>query len=294
MNVVTEQNMINIKNKMTEIRRNRKGALFQNYYNNCESDHEIFTVYGKNTVVFWNNDDGVIRGYFYSSEQEELKDLLGMLPSGCVVDYLTKTKDDFLDFMEEAGLHLLHEMHRMSSAGMTEEDKKIVEENKLLMREVLYKPQNVRAASMEDMEVIYEKLYEIFDPRESHLPTKSELKGYIEKQWCSVYFEDGKLAGFHMFTVDKGAFYGYQIWNGTGPEGYWSLNTYSDYLYGKYLKENNIISAVNKTKPNYCWVNVKNRKSKRLVEFWGQKFDGLYDFVFEKLDSCEKKLAVQE
>lgn len=295
MNVVTEQNMINIKNKMTEIRRNKKGVLYQNYYNNCESDHEIFTVYGQNTVVFWNNDDGVIRGYFYSSEQEELKDLLGMLPSGCVVDYLTKTKDDFLDFMKGAGLQLLHEMHRMSSACLTEEEKRQNEENKLIMNEVLYKPENVRAAAREDVDVIYEKLYEVFDPRESHLPTKDDLKVYIENQWISVYMENGELRGIQMFTVDaSGTRYGYQDWNGTGPEGYFSLTVYSGYLYGEYLKKNNIVPPAGKEKPSYCWVNVKNRKAKRLIEFWGSKFDGLYDFVFEKLDSCEKKLAVQE
>lgn len=283
MNIVTEHNMINIKNKMTEIRRNKKKELYQNYYNNCDSDHEIFAIFGKNTVVFWNNDEGVLRGYFYSSDQKELKCLLGDLPSGCVVEYLTRTKDDFLEFLEEAGLHLLHEMHRMSASGLTEEEKKRNEENSLLMRDVLYKPQNVRAAVMDDLEAIYKKLYEVFDPRESHLPTKKELKSYIDNQWISVYNEGGELLGINIFTVDAGGTrYGYLDWNGTGPEGYYSMTSYSAKLYQNYLEKNKISPVAGKIKPSYCWVNVKNRKAKRLIEFWGSKFDGLYDFVFER------------
>lgn len=281
MKLIIEHDMINIKNKMTEIRRNKKQELYQNYYNNCESDHEIFAVYGENTVVFWNDDKGVLRGYFYSADKEELKSLLGALPSGCCVDYLTKSKDGFLQFLEEAGLHLLHEMHRMSRAGLTEEDRRKNEENKILMREALYKPKNVRAADMGDFEVLYEKLYEVFDPRESHLPARDELKAYIDNQWVGVYYEEGQLFGFHIFTVDAvGTYYGYLNWNGTGPEGYYSLVVYTDYLYEKYLEENGL--STNKAKPSYCWVNVENRKSKRLIEFWGSKFDGLYDFVFER------------
>lgn len=283
MYIIIEHDMKNIKNKMTDIRRSKKEELYQNYYNNCETDHEIFAVYGENTVVFWNNDEGVFRGYFYSSDREELKILLGALPSGCIVDYLTKIKDGFLELLEDAGLNLLHEMHRMSAAGLTEEDKKRNEENRLAMQEVLYKPENVRAATIEDLDILYQKLYEIFDSRESHLPTKEKLKTYIVNKWISLYHEDQKLMGFQIFTVDaSGSFYGYQIWNGTGPEGYYTLNAYSDYLYGKFLKENKISLPKGKAKSSYCWVNVKNRKSKRLIEFWGQKFDGLYDFVFER------------
>ena len=85
--------------------------------------------------------------------------------------------------------------------------------------------------------------------------------------------------------MEKGQYYGYQIWNDVGPEGYFSLTTLTDKLYAEYMEKNKAeYNQENiKSKPSYSWVNVKNKKSMRLVKFWGQKFDGLYDFVYEKL-----------
>lgn len=282
MQVICEHDMLNVKKKMTEIRRNRAGrVIYQNYYGNCDQNEETFVVYGTDSVVLWENDHDVIRGYFYSSDMEELAKLLQCLPKGCIVDYLTKIKGEMQDFFEKNGFHLLSEMDRMSQKGLSEKEKKQIEENNKLFLETLYRPQNVRCAELDDLDSIYAKLYEIFDPRESHLPTKEELRQLIINRWVAIYIVNGNLLGLEIFTVKDGQKYGYQDWNGTGPEGYYSLIQMTAKLYADYLKKNNIVPA--KTKPGYCWVNAKNRKAKRLIEFWGSKFDGLYDFVYEKL-----------
>ncbi len=279
--VICEHDITNIKKKMTEIRRNRQGRVIrQNYYGNCDRNEETFVVYGVDTIVLWGNDHGVIRGYFYSSDAEELAKLLQHLPQGCTIDYLTKTKGEMQNFLEASGFKLLHEMHRMSSAGLTEAEKKKIAENYALMREALYRPEHVRKANLEDLESVYNKLYEIFDVRESHLPTKKELAQFITNGWVSIYDENQQLLGIQIFTVNEGQFYGYQLWNGTGPEGYFSLMEMTNYLYGEYLRKHHI--ELGKVKPSYSWVNAKNRKNMRLVKFWGAKFDGLYDFVYEK------------
>lgn len=281
MQVICEHDMVNVKKKMTEIRRNRQGrGIHQNYYGNCDQNEETFVIYGTNTVVFWEHDHNVIRGYFYSSDESELAEMLQQLPKGCIVDYLTRTKGEMQEFLEVHGFRLLHEMHRMSQKGLSAEERQKIKENEVLFRETLYRPENVRAATISDLEAVYKKLYEVFDSRESHLPTKLELKKLIENQWVAVYYEHGTLLGIEIFTVENGQKYGYQDWNGTGPEGYYSLIQMTAKLYSDYLKRNHI--ELQKVKPGYCWVNAKNRKAKRLIEFWGSKFDGLYDFVYEK------------
>lgn len=281
MNIIRETSIINVKNKMTDIRRQRKGLIYHNYYNNCDNCEVIYAVYGKNTIVLWSDDNDVTRGYFYSSDTEELSCLLSFLPKNCIVDYVTKNKDELRTLFESSGLKFLYEMHRMSYAKITEDEKKIVAENQALMMESLYRPQNARCALCSDLDYLYDKLYEIFDRRESHLPTKNELLEFIENRWVAIYCENNKIMGFQIFKVEKGQFYGYQIWNGTGPESYFTLNILSNQLYEEYLAKNKIDSV--KVRPSYCWVNVKNRKNMRLVKFWGQKFDGLYDFVYEKI-----------
>lgn len=291
--VKVENSIINIKNKMTEIRRKKNNRLIiQNYYNNCDSCKEIYTLYGDNSVVFWYYDNDnfddlgnqkttVIRGFFYSSDKDELKVLLRELPIGCVIDYVTKEKDEVLDLLSEAGLVLLYEMHKMSTVGIKKAEIKAIQKKKKLLKKMVYQPKNVRCAEPEELDDIYRKLYEIFDPRESHLPTKEELAHFIKNKWVSVYHEDGKMKGFHIFKVESGSFYGYQIWNETGPEGYLSLIICSDKLYVRYMRRH---IGFYKKKPGYSWVNVKNKKSKRLIEYWGQRFTGLYDFVYEKAE----------
>lgn len=281
MQVICEHDMVNVKKKMTEIRRNRQGrAIHQNYYGNCDQNEEIFVVYGTDTVVLWEYDHDVIRGYFYSSDERELSELLQYLPSGCIIDYLTKTKGDMQEFLEAHGFQLLHEMHRMSSVGMTEEEKAMVGKKFTIIKEALYEPQHVRLACIDDLEAVYKKLYEIFDVKESHLPSRDELMDLIKKRWVILYQIQEQLLGVYIITINDGQMYGYQIWNGTGPEGYFSLLEYSNQLYAEYMKseDNKSIQA----KPGYCWVDASNRKALRLIKFWGSKFDGLYDFVYEK------------
>ena len=287
MSIIRETSVVNIKNKMTEIRRNRNGkSIYHNYFNNCDNDEEIFALYGESTVVFWDNDQGVERVYFYSSDEEELTSLLKQVPTGCIIDYVTRNKDERIRrVIEQGNWQFLHEMHRMVMGKKTEEEQRDLEEKKRAMYEVLWRPNNVRCAEIQDVDYLYKKLYEVFDERESHLPAKEELRTFIKNRWVSVYAVEGEIKGFQIFKVEKGQFYGYQIWNDVGPEGYFSLNEMTNKLYGKYLEKHKVeIEREHiKPKPSYCWVNVNNKKNMRLVKFWGQKFDGLYDFVYEKL-----------
>lgn len=277
MEVCREHSMVRIKNKMTEIRRNRTAPILHNYYLNCEQDEEIFALFGQDTVVFWDDDRGVRRAYFYSSNPEELTVLLSQVPEGTIIDYLTYKKDEFRELFENAGWRQLYEMHRMTTK-LSAEEETAIEERERLFDLTVYREENVRAAVEADCDTVYNKLLEIFDPRESHLCTKEELLEYIRKRWVAVYYEDGVFLGFQIFLVEHRRFYGYQIWTEAGAEGFYSLRKTTKKLFFEFIEE-----PIQTYWPSYGWVNVKNRKSMRLSQFWGQKFDGLYDFVYEKI-----------
>ena len=281
MEVCREDSMVRIKNKMTEIRRKRTAPIIQNYYLNCERDEEIFALFGQDTVVFWADDRGVRRGYFYSTNPEELTAMLSQATEGTVIDYLTYTKDEFRDLFENAGWRQLYEMHRMNSSKPSAEEAAAIEERERLFNSTIYREENVRAAVESDCDAIYGKLLEVFDPRESHLCTREELLEYIRRRWVTVYYEEEVLLGFEIFLVEHRRFYGYQIWTEAGAEGYYSLREATKKLFFEFIQEP--VQTYTPGYPGYSWVNIKNRKAIRLIQFFGLQFDGLYDFVYEKM-----------
>lgn len=279
MKIYHETNMASIKQKMNEIRRSGRKPVLHNYYLNCEKDEEIFALFGNFSVVFWDDDHGVRRVYFYSVDSEELKALLLEVPEGVIMDYITRQKGDLQPLLESAGWTLLHEMKRFSSVGVTAEEWKEIEEKKKIFDLALWMKDKVRLATEDDCDAIYKKLYEVFDVRESHLCTKEELLDFIKKRWVVVYYDENRLMGFYMFKIEQFKPYGYQIWNGGGTEVYYSLIKEANILIREYVKD----APLGKVKPGYAWVNANNRKAMRANSIWGSKFDGLYDFVYEKL-----------
>ena len=276
--IEVENNTVNIKKKMTEIRRTRRNVIIQNYYNNCENDPIIWTVYGDRTVVFWDDDNGVKRVYFYSDNEAELEMLLSQIPEEVTLEFLTKGPILYNDLFRKAGFEPLFQMKRFSSGLLNaEEQLQLVEYNKTL-HDALYDPQLVRRAERRDCDELYQKLYEIFDPRESHICNKETLSQYIENGWVAVSYLGGKLVGFQIFTVNAGQFYGYQIWNGGGPEVLYNLTNKTSELFAEYIKG----KGAKHIRPSYAWVNVNNRKSIRNVTASGMRFDGLMDYGYIK------------
>ena len=237
-------------------------------------------MYGENAIAFWCDDNGVIRGYYYASDIDELKELLKYLPKGTVIDVITRGDLNTSAFLGLSGFCFLHELQRFSSVGLSSEESKYISERIKFMAD-MYKVENVCVATENDVDVLNDKLYEIFDKRESHLPTRDELVEYIQRRWVCLYYENKELKGFYIFKVmSNGQFYGYEIWNGTGPDGYFSMVMKANELHAEYCNSNKI--PLDKIPPSYCWVNVKNKKAMRPIKFWGMKFDGLRDFVYEK------------
>lgn len=272
--------VFSIKQMADRIRKRCRGNVRQNFYE-WNSDKEYSGVCARDTVVFWAKENTVTRGYFYSANADELAELLKLLPKGCIVDYLTRNLEaEVREAFAKAGLRQIYEMRRMSEAGITPEQKKIIERKLAKMRR-LYMSERVRAADLSDLDMIYKKLYEVFDPRMGHLPAREQLKEYVKNGWAIVYHEGGAFLGVYIFIVQTGGVhYGYQIWNGAGPIGYFSLREKAKEVYREYIIKRGYDPE--KVPAAYSWVDVNNPVALGVIEWRGGSFDGLYDFVYEK------------
>lgn len=279
--VVVEKETKNIRDKFSEIKNNNKTHILTNYYNNCEDDDTIWVLYGDNSIVFWDDDNGVIRVYFYSADKEELIDMLKCVPRDSCVEYLTKGKNVFEDIAYAADFEEEFVMHRYVSK-MTEEEK---EEHWKTIKELLYDPSLAQVAEATDLEVIYDKLKEIFNSRESHLCSRKELEQYIENKWVVVAKNaDGRLIGLQIFKVEAGyRWYGYQIWSDNDPVVLANIEIVAKELYDEYIEniERNLGKTI-KPLPRYAWVNRDNKIAVRNVKKEKCEFDGLCDYGYRK------------
>lgn len=278
--VVDKYDVSGIRQMAAGIRKGSGGKVWQNFYD-WNSDKEYCGVCAGDTIVFWAEGDSVIRGWFYSANAVELAELLKLLPKGCIIDYLTQSlAAEIREVFAKAGLRQIYEMHRMSEGGITPEQRKMIETKLAKMRR-LYMPERVRAANLSDLAMIYKKLYEVFDARMSHLPTKAQLEEYIKNGWVIVYHEGDAFLGLYIFLVQRGGtHYGYLIWNGGGPIGYFSLREKGKEAYREYITERGYDPK--KVPAAYSWVDVNNPAALGVIEWRGGSFDGLYDFVYEK------------
>ena len=275
-----EVDTIGIKKIIAYIHKNESVFKWHNYYDFSKC-MKYCAVRGEKAVVFWCNDGSVIRGFFYAIDLGELKNLLSLMPTGCIVDYLFRHRDEALEKVFcEAGLKQIYEMHRMSEAGITLEKRQQIDKKIYKMRR-LYRADRVRVADISELEIIYQKLYEVFDAKMGHLPSKDLLMEYIKNGWVIVYYENKLLCGLYIFVVQQGGrHYGYQVWNGAGPVGYFSLREKEKEVYLAYLLEHGYDPA--KVPAAYSWVDANNTQAVSVIEWRGGSFDGLYDFVYEK------------
>lgn len=286
MMIWRETDMLPIKKKMTQIRRAGNSPILHNYYLNCENSQELLALYGENTVVFWHDDGGLIRAYFYSCDKKELAELLSEVPQNAVIDYLTRHSDAHKEMFENAGWKHLSKMQRMVEKISTPQDAMIAEKKRAALDAAFYREDKVKVADESDLDTVYNKLFEVFDVRESHLCTKEELLQFIRNRWVSVYYDGGQLMGIHIFKIQNNSFYGYQLWSGSGTESCYSVVRRSDITYAeirsKEEEQAGGFPAGTTQRPRFGWVNSENKKAIRWAEIRGNQFDGLFDDVYQK------------
>ena len=283
--LIVENNIAVIKRKITEIRRIDKTKVVSNYFNNCDESTCIKCLYGEKTVVFWNDDEGVVRVYFYSCDMDELVSLLKYAPKESSLEYITKSDNIIEELALEAGYKYEYTMQRFESKKLTEEEKKDIEEYWDAIKEAAYIPGLAYVAKESDLEDIYAKIFEIFNPHEAHACSKKKFLEYINNGWVSIARRNGVLVGFEVFVVEAGyRNYGYLLWSGEGPDTLCNLQLVTRESYKNYLRvEEERLGRKIVPLPAYAWVNMNNRTAKRNIVSNGAEFCGLKDFGYCKV-----------
>lgn len=262
-----------IKQYIAEIKK-ENGRQLTNYYNNFEGKNtEINFVKDEKGIVFWGDENGIPRVFFSCSDEEVLSRLLMNVPSGSVLDIISKNTEDLRQAILRSGMEKYAVYGRMSGYCASEKLKKEAARNiSSIIEAGFYKRENTFLGTMDDVDFIMDKLKEIFDPLTAHLCTREELCDFIKKEWVFVYKEHGEIKGFYIVQREGCKQYGYQIWNGTGVEAAYSMN----------LRCNEESEKLGTIKYGFCWVDMANKKAIRFNRMWGNEFDGLYDVVYKK------------
>ncbi|MCI8454786.1 MAG: hypothetical protein HFE84_09260 [Lachnospiraceae bacterium] len=269
-----EMNIGQILEEMTRIRR-LKARVMTNYYNQCQTYKEPMKCQTapKSCVFIWP-EDGIDRVYFYSSDKEELVQILSNIPQGAVIDYITKDKEDSTAMFLQAGYkkHLEYGRFVIKQRSKEAEEMEMLLQSDTSISKQLYDNGYGEPALVSDAEEIDRQLREKFDPYEAHFYSLEKLREYIKKGWVWVAKENGKVIAANMFEIQGVKSYGAYLYN------YGSVEVLSALL----EKSSEYLSTLG-VSYFYCWMNLANKRILRYnMEYGGYVPDGLYDMIYVK------------
>lgn len=249
------------------LRRNKKKLLTNYFLTHQNSEQDFPTLKGKETIVFSVQEEKLQRCFFATTNENELNSLLKKLPSGTVMDFITKEKT--VDFCwTETGFGLYRTLIRYTNPNW--EDESRPKSKRTLFLEQFYDENMGQFATVKDAEEIYELLYKIFDVRVSRLPSMQQLIEMINKKWVLLYREQERIIAFLIYQIEGRKYYGYQIYN----EGT------ADITYNLERKATQYAAATYQIKNSYGWVEIDNFGANDRCE--DGNFDGTYDYIFVK------------
>lgn len=248
----------------------KKVKIHSNCYFHFTDRNRIWDgVITDNSLVINNDDNGVNRIYFFTSEFGDLCELFSkeLEPKKeYLIDIITKDKLLYNKELASAGFEYMTSMKRMSNRDISEimnGDSSIgCFENEHLGQK----------ATELDAEAIKSKLWEIFDTRISHLPNLYGVKEGIKNGEYIVYKDQtSDILALLQRIVKPSSFYINQIYNETDRRVIHSilLNELRTYYNqgGRYI---------------YAWVEDGNIASEKFHGKYGMQPDGLADIVYRK------------
>ena len=229
-------------------------VVFANYYG--LNDHDACEYYETSkSILIRKPEYDYFRLYIVSIDEIDLKGLLGQLGSSeYVVNIPSKGPiDDMKRILECSGFSFIGAYNRYYN-------------NHIIEREC----DSEEYATLNDIDDIYELLYENFSTYTDHLPLKDELKSMIENKGIVVNrYDDGKVGGFVIHTTEGKKTYINAWLDKTGNGLRLMYQTY------------NIIEREG-LKYAYLWIDAQNRNVIVLHRMMGAKPDGLVDYSFIK------------
>lgn len=251
----------------------KQGNTDQSYISNCyinfarqPVDSEWDTLQNGRSLILIAHEYKVDRFFFFASNMNDMVNLSHKLDMGIgyTLDIVSRDRKLYADVFAQMGFYPLAEMQRVVNGDIS---------SVLSMQTYQYLENDISfAATQDDLESIYNMLWNVFDTRVSHLPDRAKLcKLLFEDEFRIVKDEKGNIVTLHQAVIEPKSYYFNQIINKGNKRVFHSciLNSIKRYCEagGKYA---------------YAWVENTNIASKEYFKKYGLLPDGLYTSVYVK------------
>lgn len=252
-----------------------KAEKYSNYLPLLEypADTSFRGYMGASTVIYIDEKNLVHRVVFFSSDRNELIQLLKKCPEGLGLDLPAKVQVVKDDYIIEAGFHKAATLQRLLFHDGTMPDEELMKNDKF---RAVYQHRNdaiVEYATENDVEEIFLLLKDVFDPYIDHLPTKKELlEDFIKPKGILIYRPANKILALAGFIIN-------------GKRMFWqyAINRSGDYkVMSALVVRSRDIALEKNMKLMYGFLELSEKRAKTLKYYERRDtgFDDFYNHVY--------------
>lgn len=261
-------NTAEISNKIFCLKKSGKTITncFVNFSPADASEYE--TISSEKTLIIILREEKVNRVLFYTLDIHDLLELSDRFLTNdeYTMDIITKDPQQFQNELVSNGFHGIAEMMRLANNNVPE----VLSADSPVYK-YLDNDYGVHAEPS-DCDDISNTLWQVFDTRISHLPTKDAIITSIKNDEFLIYRnQENKIASLLQTVAAPKKLYINQVYNSDKPEIVHSmlLNRIRQYCGqgGKYI---------------YSWVDKNNIASIKFHQKYNMTHDGLWDMVYVK------------
>lgn len=264
---MTQMNELEIAKWIRTVKQSEGRVHTNCFYHFSDKTHLWETDSSKKSLYIVNYDHGVKRVWFYTTDFEDLKELFCNSlekTEEYLIDIVTKDRSRYGNELTAAGFQPFTSMMRMSNKDIS----KLFDSAAPVLS--FYDEEVGIQAVLEDAESVKDKLWEVFDPRISHLPDLDEVRDSIVKGEITIYKEnDSGIITLLQSVVEPKCFYINQVYNASDKKIIHAimLSRLKQYVDkgGRYL---------------YAWVEETNIASCKFHRKYDLSHDGLWDIVY--------------
>lgn len=256
-----------IKKEVSNIKKSGN-KIITNYFT-FNYNNKIINIYkDEKSIFFIIEDNMVFRGYFFSTDEDNLSLLLKKVKEECIVEILTKDEPlKYDNIFLSSGFVFNSIFKRYSNDNLK---LKLNESIPNKLKNLEFRKYG-KIATLDDVDLLHNKLYETFDHRTSHLPEKDEIANMILNNQIVIEKENNDVVAFLIYKIEGCKYYVNQIYNSVNSEVIHSI------LY------NSIIDSMKKNvNYAYAWIDENNIRSIKFHEKYGMRFDGLSSISYIK------------
>ncbi len=247
----------------------RHRQSYTNFFAQTDGDYSI--VESRDSIVFWQTgEDNVCRIYFFCFDLDELSRQLSQVENDSILDYIGECSDSLSHAFHAGGFRQYACFLRLSNKNLAH----VFDTDYNPYADYLERfaeETRITSASLEELDTLHRKLYDVFDKHSSHLFDRNRLKELIIDNKVLVYKEDGRLLSFLIYTIEGKRFYVAYVYN--SAENHIALSMY--------VKAAKAAIQAGCTY-GYSWVDETNETSLRYNRLKQYFPDGMTDKIFRK------------